>query len=205
MTLLRTTLALTAATAFSFVALAPSSAQADTWAVDGAHSHVGFKVRHLAVSWVRGNFKEVDASISYDGEDLKTLSAEVTIKVASIDTENAKRDDHLRSADFFDAANHADMTFKSTKVTNISKDGTSFDLVGDLTIRGVTKSTTLNISDWVSGVVDPWGNTKTGATAKTVINRIDFGLSYSKALETGGLVIGEDVTIEIELELNKQK
>jgi polyisoprenoid-binding protein YceI len=190
---------------FSLGVLSPSSAHADTWTIDDSHSHVGFKVRHLAVSWVRGAFRTVSASISYDGKSLNTLSADVSIQVSSIYTANEKRDEHLRSADFFDAANHAEMTFKSTKVININKDGTAFDLVGDLTIRGVTKSATLKVTDWVSGVVDPWGNTKSGATASTTINRTDFGLGWNKALETGGLIVGEDVTIELQLELNKQK
>ncbi|MCO4769801.1 MAG: YceI family protein [Deltaproteobacteria bacterium] len=205
MTLIRTTLAVAAAAALSLVSLAPSSAQADTWTIDAAHSHVGFKVRHLAVSWVRGDFSKVEATIDYDGKDLTKLSAEVTIDIASISTENSKRDEHLKSPDFFDAANHPTMTFKSKKVVNVGADGTSFDLVGDLTMRGTTKEVTLNVTDWVSGVVDPWGNTKSGATAKTTVNRTEYGLEWNNVLETGGLVVGEDVTIELELELNKSK
>jgi polyisoprenoid-binding protein YceI len=205
MTLLRHTLALAAAAAFSFVSLAPSSAAADTWVIDTAHTEVGFKVRHLAVSWVRGDFSEIDATIEYDGKDLKTLSADVTIGIASLSTGNEKRDEHLRSPDFFDAANHPNMTFKSKKVTNISKDGTSFDLVGDLTIRGTTKTVTLAVTDWVTGVVDPWGNTKTGASAVAKINRTDYGLNWNAVLEAGGVVVGEEVTIQLEIELNKQK
>jgi len=200
------TLAFAAAAALSFAGLAaPSSAHGADWAIDGSHTNVGFKVKHLAVSWVRGNFSKAEGTISFDGKDLSTLKADVTIPIETVDTDNAKRDEHLRSPDFFDAANHPTMTFKSKKVTDISKDGTEFKLVGDLTIRGTTKEVTLEVEDWTAGVVDPWGNTKAGGTATTTINRFDFGLEWNNLLETGGLVVGEDVKIELELELNKKK
>lgn len=205
MNALRTTFALAAAAALSLPLLSPAPAEAATWELDAAHSHIGFKVRHLAVSWVRGDFGEATATIEYDGKDPRSLKADVSIAVSSVDTENEKRDEHLRSADFFDASEHPTMTFESKKVKNVSKDGSSFQLVGDLTLRGVTKEVTLDVEDFTSGTVDPWGNVKAGASASTTIDRKEFGLTWDNTLDGGGLVVGDDVKIELELEFNQKK
>ncbi len=181
---------------------APAAAQ-DTWVIDGAHSHVGFKVRHMAVSWVRGSFDKVEGSVTFDGKNLKKASTNVTIDIASVDTKNVKRDEHLTGADFFDAAAHPTMTFASTKVKP-GKDGT-FELVGDLTMKGVTKSVTLSVEGGLTPVNDPWGNTKLGFSASTVIDRKDFGLTWNKTLDGGGLVVGDEVHLVLEVELNQQK
>lgn len=181
----------------------PGLAHADTWTIDGAHSHVGFKVRHMMVSWTRGSFGTAEGTVDIDGTDLKTLKVEATIDVASVDTANEKRDAHLRNEDFFDVANHPSMTFKSTAVKP-KKDG-GFVLVGDLTIKGVTKSVSLDSDGFQPPQQDPWGNTKSGISASTTIDRKDWGLTYNKALETGGVVIGDEVHIQLDVELNLSK
>jgi polyisoprenoid-binding protein YceI len=181
----------------------PTPASADTWVIDGAHSHVGFKVRHMAVSWVRGSFDTVEGSVDFDGKNLKKASTNVTIDIASVDTKNEKRDEHLASADFFDAATHPNMTFTSTKV-KAGKDD-SFEIVGDLTMKGVTKSVTLAVEGGLTPVTDPWGNTKLGFSASTVIDRKDFGLTWNKVLDGGGVVVGDDVHLVLEVELNKKQ
>jgi polyisoprenoid-binding protein YceI len=179
-----------------------SPAQADDWVIDGAHTNVGFKVRHNTITWVYGSFEKVDGKISYDGSDISTLKAEITIDVASVDTENAKRDEHLRSADFFDVETNPTATFKSTKV---KKTDDGVELVGDFTLHGVTKEITLKAEPMAGPVNDPWGNTKIGTTATVKFDRHDFGVSWSKSLDAGGLIVGNDVYLTIELELNKVK
>ena len=166
------------------VSVYAAPAQAQTWTIDTAHSHVGFKVRHMMVSWV-----------------LKQAQIDVTIDVAGIDTENEKRDEHLRSADFFDAERFPTMTFTSTAVK--PGKGDSFQLIGDLTIRGVTREVILDVEGGLEPVSDPWGNVKLGFSASTVIDRKDFGLTWNKNLDAGGVLVSDEVRIEIELELNK--
>jgi len=197
-------LSLFAAAALALAGLAvPSSASADEWAIDGAHSHVGFKVRHMAVSWVRGSFDSVQGTITFDGKNLTKAGVDIAIDTASIDTKNEKRDEHLKGGDFFDVGANPLMTFKSTKVKE-GKDGT-FQLIGDLTLKGVTKQVTLDVEGGLTPVNDPWGNTKLGFTATGQLNRQDYGLTWNKALETGGLVVGDEVHLVIEVELNKKK
>ena len=181
----------------------PSVASAATWTIDGAHSNIGFKVRHMMVSWTRGNFGAAEGTVEIDGKDLKTLAVDVTIDTSSIDTNNEKRDEHLKSPDFFDVAQFPTMTFKSTKAAALK--GGGFELIGDLTIHGVTKSVTLTAEGFMEPMTDPWGNVKTGTSASVTINRADFGLTWNKALETGGLVVGEEVTIQLDIELNQKK
>lgn len=181
----------------------PSTARADDFVIDGSHTHVGFKVRHMAVSWVRGEFGKVEGTVSYDPKDVSKTTANVTIDVTSIDTRNQKRDDHLRSPDFFDVATHPKMTFVSTGVRNVGKDG-SFELVGTLTMRGKGKEVALKVAPFSGEVADPWGNVKRGTEASVTINRQDWGVNWSKTNEVGELVVGDDVTIELEIELNKK-
>ena len=183
------------------VSVYAAPAQAQTWTIDTAHSHVGFKVRHMMVSWVRGEFHKVDATITLNPKKLKQAQIDVTIDVAGIDTENEKRDEHLRSADFFDAERFPTMTFTSTAVK--PGKGDSFQLIGDLTIRGVTREVILDVEGGLEPVSDPWGNVKLGFSASTVIDRKDFGLTWNKNLDAGGVLVSDEVRIEIELELNK--
>ena len=170
-----------------------------TFAVDKTHADVGFKVKHLVISNVRGNFTDFDANLELDADN-KLVSADATIKVDSIDTNNEKRDAHLKGEDFFDAANHPDITFVSKSVE--TRGGTEV-IVADFTIRGVTKELVLPYK--IQGPVnDPWGNTKIALQASTTINRTDYGLTWNAALETGGVVVGEDVELNIDVEFAKQ-
>lgn len=168
---------------------------AGTWQLDPSHSTVGFTVRHMMVSKVRGKFADFTADIEIT-DDPTTSRVEATVQMASVDTGDAGRDEHLRTGDFFDIAEHPTMTFRSTSITPAGDD---FALTGDLTVRGVTKTVTFDLE--VGGVAkDPWGGTRTGFTATTEISRKDFGLEYNAALETGGVLIGDTVKIELEIE-----
>ncbi|MCA9680044.1 MAG: YceI family protein [Kofleriaceae bacterium] len=168
-----------------------------TVSIDTSHSHVGFSVRHLMISKVRGTFGTWEGTIQLDEDDLAKSSVEVTIQVASVDTKEEKRDAHLRSADFFDAEQHPTMTFKSRKVE--VEGGQVARVVGDLTIRGTTHEVTLEVED-LGKSKDPWGNERVGYAAKTRINRTDYGLNWNQALELGGVLVGEKVDIELDLE-----
>lgn len=171
---------------------------AETWEIDGSHSNVGFKVRHMTVTWVRGQFSDVKGALKIDDADLAKMEAEATIGAASVNTQDKKRDDHLRNPDFFDVTKYPSIKFKSKRVT---KDETgNLKLVGDLTIRDKTKEVTLNTSV-TPAVKDPWGNMKRGLSATTQINRKDFGVSWNKSLDAGGLVVGDEVDVNIDLEL----
>ena len=180
---------------------AATSSAADKYTVDPSHSSIGFAVRHMVVSKVKGYFNEYTATILYDDKDITKSSAEVTIKTASIDTRDAKRDEHLRTPDFFDAAKYPEITFKSKR---IEKSGEGFVAVGDLTMRGVTKEIQLPFT-FAGVVTDPWGNTRLGLSASTKLNRQDYGVSWSKSLDSGGLVVSDDVEIAIEIEAIKAK
>ena len=171
-------------------------ALAAVYQVDPVHSQVAFTVDHLVVFKVSGSFNDYQGEIEADPATKALKSTKAKIKIASIDTREPKRDDHLRSADFFDAANHPDMIFVSKKVEGRDKDITVY---GDLTIRGTTKEVVLKGS-FRGENTDPWGNVRAGFSASTVINRHDYGLSWNKALETGGFVVGDEVTINLEIQ-----
>ncbi|UCG51224.1 MAG: YceI family protein [Candidatus Latescibacterota bacterium] len=174
---------------------------ADQYTIDTSHSSILFSIKHLVITKVKGEFNEYAGTISYDDQDITKSSVEVTIKTASIDTKDEKRDAHLRTADFFDAEKYPEITFKSKRVVK-SEDG--FVVVGDLTMRGVTKE--IEIPFVVSGVItDPWGNTRMGISAELKLNRQDYGISWSNKLDNGGLVVGNDVDIELEIEAIKAK
>ena len=176
------------------------SAAPVSFEVDRAHSKVLFKVRDLGISNVTGQFKTFDASIEMDPEDLSTLKARAVIDVASVDTEVENRDKHLRSADFFDAENHPKIEFVSTKAEVVGEN--EVKLYGGLTIRGVTKPVVLDAV--LGGVItDPRGNLRTAFTASGTINRKDFGVSWNQLLDNGGMVVADEVRIEIELEAIK--
>ncbi len=180
------------------LAAAALPAPAQTWTVDAAHSTVGFSVRHMMISNVRGAFDRFTATVDGNPADPSTAKISATIEVASVNTREPKRDDHLRSADFFDAARFPRMTFVSTKVEKVS--ATKAKVTGNLTLRGVTKPVTLDV-EYTAPVKSPWGQTVVGATATGKINRQDFGVSFSKTLETGGLLVDDQVTLQLELEL----
>ncbi len=169
---------------------------AATYTVDPVHSQVEFTVDHLMVFKVSGSFNEYQGEIVADPVTKSLESATAEIKVASIDTREPKRDAHLRSADFFDAENHPNMTFVSKKIEGHGNDITVY---GDLTIRGTTREVALKGS-YRGENTDPWGNVRAGFSASTVINRHDYGLKWNKALETGGVVVGDDVTITLEIQ-----
>lgn len=176
------------------------AAHAATYKVDASHSHIGFAVRHMMVATVRGNFNEFDGSFSYDPENPAAFSASAVIKTASIDTRNARRDDHLRNEDFFDAPNHPEITFETTAAEVVDD---KLHVRGNLTMRGVTREITLPLT-FSETVTDPWGNVRVGFEGSTTINRQDWGISWSKSLDTGGLVVADEVKIEIHIEGIKQ-
>jgi polyisoprenoid-binding protein YceI len=173
---------------------------AGTYGFDLSHSRVGFVVRHLMVSKVRGQFSQFEGTVVV-AENPTDSKVEVSIDAASIDTRDETRDNHLRSADFFEADSNPKLTFASTAVRHVK--GNDFEVDGDLTIHGTTKPVTLKVE--LEGVLtDPWGMSRAGFTASTEIDREDWGLTYNQALEAGGVVIGKKITIEIEAEVVKQ-
>jgi polyisoprenoid-binding protein YceI len=182
-------------------ALALPAAAADTYNIDKAHSEVLFTVKHL-VSQVTGRFQDFDGKIVIDRAKPEASSAELTIKATSVNTDQAKRDEHLRTPDFFDVAKFPEITFKSTKVASKAKD--AYEVTGDLTIHGITKPVVMAVS-FLGDIKDPMGNEKAGFAATTTINRKDFGVLWNKALDQGGYVLGDDVKITINLEVAKQK
>lgn len=170
------------------------------WTIDPTHTEVGFKVKHMMFTNVKGNFNDYSAEIDFDN-DLKEANLQFEAKVNSIFTNNTDRDNHLKSADFFDAEQYPTLNFKSTKIEG---DGNEYQITGDLTIKGITKPVTLN-GEFSGLMTDPWGNTKVGINLDGKINRKDFGLTYNAALETGGVLVGEDVKLNAEIQLVEQK
>lgn len=169
------------------------------WTADLSHSSVNFSVRHLMIAKVHGRFSSWNAVVELDDEDPARSKVEVEIDAASVDTREPKRDEHLRSADFLDAANHPTLTFRSTSVV---RNGDDLRVVGDLTIAGTTRPVTLAVED-LGRVADPWGGERAGFSAKTTIHRKDFGLTWNAALEAGGVVVGDKIEISIEVEAVK--
>ena len=193
--------ALAAALLLSTLGAAPAVAGTDTWTVDGAHSTVGFAIRHF-FSNTTGRFGAFEGTVTVDPAKPTGAKIEATIETASVDTDNEKRDEHLRNADFFDVTKHPTMTFTSTKVT--AAGGDKYTMVGDLTLLGVTKPVTLDVSFLGQGP-DAWGGTRSGFTAVGTIDRREWGMGYNTLLDTGGAVLGNDVEIRLELELIKKK
>lgn len=176
------------------------SSSAATWKADKVHSQIAFEVSHLVISSTDGKFNDYDVTVIANKEDFSDAKIEVNIKTASVDTDNEKRDGHLRSDDFFAAEQHPDMKFVGKSMKSNGKN--KYKLTGDLTIRGITKEVVLDVE--YKGTTTAWGTTKAGFEITGEINRFDFGLKFDKTLETGGLVVGETVEIEIDLELDKQ-
>jgi polyisoprenoid-binding protein YceI len=170
------------------------------WQIDASHSTAEFAVKHLMITTVKGHFADVTGTVTVDDANPQAAQVDVTINVASVETRDQKRDAHLRSPDFFDVERFPTMRFRSTRVEG-SVAG-EFKLVGDLTIRDVTREVTLNVES-AGSVVDPWGGERTGYAAATKISRKDFGLTWNVPLETGGMLVGDEVKISIEVELVK--
>lgn len=172
-----------------------------TWAVDPTHSEVQFKVRHLMITNVTGNFNQFNVNATTDGDDFSTANLSFSASIDSIDTNNEQRDGHLKSPDFFDAASFPELTFKSTRIEKV--DDSEYNVIGDFTIKGITKEAKLKLD--LGGVTkDPYGNTKAGFTINGKINRNDYGLTWNAALETGGVMVSEEVKLSAEIQLVKQ-
>ena len=189
-------------TALSLLLLSLSTAAGATekYDVDASHSHIGFTVKHMGVSSVRGEFKEYTAELMVDEENLQNSSIVLKIGAASVDTDNQRRDDHLRSADFFEIETYPEIVFKSRK---IAKQGEGYAVTGDLTIKDVTKEITFDLE--INGPIkDPWGNLRVGAEADLVIDRQDYGVKFSNIMDNGGLVVANDVKISFALEASRK-
>ncbi len=191
--------------AFKYILLAAifvtSSVFSQTnWNVDASHTNVGFEVDHMVISSVEGEFNKYEATISTDGTDFTNANIEFTIDVSSINTDNGDRDNHLKSDDFFNAEQFPQITFKSKSMTKV--DGDNWKLVGDFTMRDVTKEIELEVK--FRGLVnDPWGNTRVGFAITGEVSRFDYNLKWNNLLETGGLIVGDTVTLNIDLQLIK--
>jgi polyisoprenoid-binding protein YceI len=172
-----------------------------TWAIDPTHSEIGFKVKHMMFTNVSGKFNQFEAMIENEDDDFATSKVSFSAEVNSVDTNNGDRDNHLRSADFLDVENFAKLTFKSTSITKVNEG--LYKINGDLTIKDVTKNVTLE-AEYSGLMKDPWGNTKIGLSLNGIINRKDFGLTWNSALETGGVLVGEDVKLIAEVQFVKQ-
>ena len=186
----------------TLLVIIPHFALAATWKIDPAHTAVEFKVRHLMVSWVKGVFTNVVGTAEINDAELATSNIKVQIETSSVNTNNDKRDNHLRSPDFFDASKYPKMIFVSKEV--LVANGTPIKIIGDLTIRDITREVELAVEDFSQTVIDPWGNTRRGVTAVTKINRKDYGLTWNKALEAGGVVVGDEVRISLEVEMIRE-
>lgn len=180
---------------------AVAGAQTSTWKVDPAHSGAEFTAQHMGISKVHGRFRNVNGTVILDEKDITKSSVNATIDTTTVDTGVAQRDTHLKSADFFEVAKYPQMTFVSTKVTN---DGGKLEIIGDLTIRGVTKSVTLDAEGPSKEQLDPMGKTRRAFSAETTIHRQDFGLKWNGTLKSGDTMIGDDVKVELDLEIIKQ-
>jgi polyisoprenoid-binding protein YceI len=181
--------------------LATPQTTATTWNIDPSHSVAEFKVKHMMISNVKGQFAKVSGVLTLDESDLTNSRVEVLIEAASIETRDAQRDTHLKSADFFDVERFPALSFKSTRIS-VVRDG-ELAVEGDLTIRGVTRRVLFSAEGPTPPAKDPWGNTRVAVSATTKINRKDFGLTWNAALETGGILVGEEVTITLEVEFVK--
>jgi len=182
--------------------LATSSLFADTFVVDKAHSEATFQVRHM-MSKVSGRFTDFNGKINMDRAKPSASSVEFNIKTASVNTGDADRDKHLQTADFFDAAKNPEITFKSTSIAPTKKKDV-YAVTGDLTMRGVTKRITIPV-EFTGFGKDPWGNERAGFSLTTTVNRKDYGINWNKALDNGGFLVGDDVTINVNLEAQKAK
>jgi polyisoprenoid-binding protein YceI len=180
----------------------PAAAANSNWQIDPAHSSAQFSVRHMAISTVRGAFSKVTGSLVFDDKDISKSTIDVSIDANSVDTRVPDRDNDLRSEKFFDVAHYPSITFKSKKVEQVAPG--KLKVTGDLTIRGTTKEVVLDVEGPTVPMKDPWGNTRVAATAAAKINRQDFGVKWNATLDNGGVVVGDDVSIVIDVELVKK-
>jgi polyisoprenoid-binding protein YceI len=181
--------------------LATPQTATTTWNLDPAHSVAEFKVKHMMISNVKGQFAKVSGTLTLDDSDLAKSHVEAVIEAASIETRDAQRDTHLKSPDFFDAEKFPTLNFKSTRISQV-RDG-ELSVEGDLTIRGVTRKVLFSVEGPTPPAKDPWGNTRVAVSATTKINRKDFGLTWNAALETGGILVGDEVTITLDVQFVK--
>jgi polyisoprenoid-binding protein YceI len=189
---------------FAALALAfPAAARAATYEINPAHSAASFAVKHMMVSTVRGEFGKLTGFATLDDADLKKSQIEATIDASTINTRVDKRDQHLKGPDFFDVAKYPTITFKSTAVKRVAAG--KYKVTGDLTMHGVTKPVVLDVDSPAKELKDPMGHLARGATATTKLNRKDFGLNWNKALEAGGVLVGDEVDVTIDLELNRRE
>ena len=171
-----------------------------TYQIDPSHSTANFSVKHMMIAKVHGGFEKMSGSFIYDKQDVSKSSVEVTIDANSINTREPQRDTHLRSADFFDVEKYPTLTFKSIR---FDQNGDELKVVGNLTIHGVTQQVTLEVEEPSEEVKDPWGNSKIGVSGKTKIKRKDFGLTWNSALEAGGVLVGDEISITLDVQLVK--
>jgi polyisoprenoid-binding protein YceI len=181
----------------------PVSGRAETWVIDPAHTVSGFTVRHLMISNVTGVFEVTRGTIEYRPGDPGSVKADITIEAKSVNTRIGRRDDDLRSDNFFNADKFPTLAFRSKRIQNVRAEG--FDLVGDLTIRDVTREVVLKVDGPTAPIKDPQGNRRVGATASTTINRKDFDIMYNRTIEAGGVVVGDEVKINLEVEAIEKK
>lgn len=172
------------------------------WAIDTAHSSVDFTVKHMMFAKVKGSFNTFDAQIEADPDNLTTANIRFVIETASVDTNNADRDAHLRSADFFDVENHSQIVFQSTQI--VKTDEGEYRVTGDTTLRGVTRSETFDVTFGGTGK-DPWGNLKAGFSVTGAVKRSDYGLTWNAALETGGFLVGDEIKLSLDIQAAKQE
>ena len=189
----------TAAAAASLTLSSAALAAETTWRLDPDHSEVGFRVRHMMVSWTKGRFERFDGTLTLDDARPEQLRLDVTIDAGSVNTHLPKRDEHLRSADFFDVARYPSLRFVSRRV--VPRENGRLSVIGDLSLRGVTREVVLEVTHLGRARRDPWGGTRRGATATAQLHRKDFGLVWNGALEGGGVLVGDEVTIQLEVEL----
>jgi polyisoprenoid-binding protein YceI len=180
----------------------PAPAATSVWQIDPAHSAAQFSIRHLAISTVRGGFSNVKGTVNFDDADVTKSSVNVTIDVNTVDTREPDRDKDLRSDRFFDVAHYPSMTFQSKKVEQAGEG--KLKVTGDLTIHGVTKEVVLEVEGPTAAVKDPWGHERAAASATTKINRQDFGVKWNAKMDNGGVVLGDDVAITLDVEMVKQ-
>jgi len=180
----------------------PAGAATSEWKIDPQHSSAQFSVRHLAISTVRGAFSKVNGTLELDDNDITKSTVDVTIDVSTVDTREPDRDKDLRSEKFFDVAHYPSITFKSRKIQQIAPG--KLKVTGDLTIRGTTKEVVLDVEGPTAPVKDPWGNVRAAVTSTTRLNRQDFGVKWNATLDNGGVVVGDDVNITIDVEMIKQ-
>ncbi len=187
--------------ALGLVLVGSAARAADTYEVDPVHSNVTFKIRHL-ISYVTGQFRDFNGTVELDLQDPTRSSVSFAIKAASLDTANSRRDDHLRSADFFDVQKYPEITFKSKRIAR--KSGSTYEVTGDLTLHGVTREITLAV-DYLGTARDPWGNDRAGFSTSTKLDRKAYGIVWNQTLDAGGLLLGDEVEVTIALETVRKK